>query len=109
MPLTPNLIEKIEKFKQTLPDDIGIMVYDKRMFSDDAMLQLELKLQDILPIDGTKRLVVTVEEYTTKCYLCKQHSTHIRMIPLVKDPDVLVPVCYDCGDKPTKWIDVAKQ
>lgn len=97
MPITPDLKDTVEAFKKTLPDDIGIIIYDKRMFSDDTMLQLD------------KRLVITMEEHTTKCYLCKQHSTHIRMIPLIKDPDVIVPVCYDCGDKPTKWIDVAKQ
>lgn len=62
MPVTPELKDKAEAFRNTLPDDIGIILYDKRLFSDEAMLQLEIKLQDMMPIGGTKCLVVTVED-----------------------------------------------
>ena len=56
MPLTPNIMKKVEKLKEQLPKDIGILVYDKQFINIDALAK---RLREQLPL--REKLVILPE------------------------------------------------
>ena len=50
MPMTPEIYDKVEKFRETIPQDIGILVYNKRLLPEKAM-KIILKAVEFVLLD----------------------------------------------------------